>query len=55
MTYKTIGHPQTEYCGAIWEPYTKVLINKIEMIQHRAARFIVIRYHNTFSISDMIS
>ena len=38
MAYKTIVHPQTEYCDAIWDPYTKVLTNKIKIT---VCRFLV--------------
>ena len=29
------------YCSAIWDPYHQTDIKKIEMIQHRAARFVL--------------
>ena len=51
---KTMIHPQTEYYGAIWDPYMEVL-DKIEMIQCRAARFILRRYHNKSNVSDMVN
>ena len=28
-----------EYCSSIWDPHQQTLIHKLEMIQHRAARF----------------
>ena len=37
--YKTLVRPLTEYASTVWDPYTKVLTNKIEMVQRRAARF----------------
>jgi len=33
--------PVLEYCAPIWDPYHLSDINKIEMIQHRAARFVL--------------
>ena len=37
-TYK---QPSIDYCSAIWDPYTKNDISNLEMLQHRAARFVV--------------
>ena len=31
------------YCATIWDPHHQNAINKIEMIQHRAARFVLNR------------
>ena len=33
--------PILEYCSPIWDPYQHTSIHKIEMIQHRAARFVL--------------
>lgn len=37
--YKTLVRPLIEYSSSVWEPHTKTLINKLESIQRRAARF----------------
>ena len=37
--YKTLVRPLVEYSSSVWEPYTKRLINKLESVQRRAARF----------------
>ena len=39
-TYKTLVLPSVDYCSAIWDPYTKKDVLKLEMLQHRAARFV---------------
>ena len=39
--YKQLLLPSIEYCSAIWDPYHQTDIKKIEMIQHRAARFVL--------------
>jgi hypothetical protein len=53
--YKTLVRPQVEYCGAIWDPYTANLTNKVEMVQRRSARFVLRRYHYMSSVGSMIS
>ena len=40
-TYKQLVLPLIDYCSAIWDPYTKNDISKLEMLQHRAARFVM--------------
>ena len=44
-----------EYCSTVWNPYHKYQIDKVEMVQRRAARFTTNRYHNTSSVSDMLT
>ena len=39
--YKQIVLPSIEYCSTIWDPYQQTSIHKLEMIQHRAARFVL--------------
>ena len=37
--YTTLVRPLLEYSSSIWDPHTQTLINQIEMVQRRAARF----------------
>ena len=46
--------PNLEYCSTVWNPYTKDLTNKLEMVQRRAARYVTNRYHNTSSVTSML-
>ena len=52
--YKTFVRPILEYASTVWDPYTLTNINKIEMVQRRAARFVLNRYHRTASVSNML-
>ena len=39
--YKQIVLPSIEYCSTIWDQNQQTSIHKLEMIQHRAARFVL--------------
>ena len=39
-TYKAIVRPKVEYCSSVWDPHQQKYIDKLEMTQHRAARFL---------------
>ena len=43
-----------EYGAAVWDPHTKACINKVEMVQRRAARYVLGRYRNTSSVGEML-
>ena len=49
--------PILEYCSPIWDPYQQRSIHKIEMIQHRAAWFVLNQpwnRHHQDSISETL-
>ena len=52
--YKTLVRPHLEYCCTVWNPHTKDLKHRVEMVQRRAARFTTRRYRNTSSVSEML-
>ena len=39
IQYNSLIHPSLEYACSVWDPYTQVSIDKLEMVQRRAARF----------------
>jgi hypothetical protein len=41
---KSLVRPHHEYASAVWDPYRQCHINKIEMVQRRAARFVTSNY-----------
>ena len=52
--YYSMVRPLLEYCSTVWSPHTKEYIQKIEMVQRRAARYVTNRYHNTSSVTSML-
>ena len=48
--YKQLLLPSIEYYSAIWDPYRQTTVNKLEMIQHRAARFV----HGTDPVNNTV-
>jgi len=57
--YKQLLLPTTEYCSSIWDPLHQSDISKLEMIQYRAARFVLSKpwskyHHYRDSITDML-
>ena len=41
--YKHLVLPCLEYCASIWDPVYYNLVHQLEMVQHRAARFVLSR------------
>ena len=52
--YKGLVRPILEYCASVWDPYHLKYINQLEMVQRRAARFVLNRYHNISSVTEML-
>lgn len=53
--YQSLVRPKLEYCCTVWDPHTTENINSLERIQRRAARYVCHRYHNTSSVTDMMT
>ena len=54
LAYKALVRPRLEYCASVWAPHTQSADHRLEMVQRRAARYVLRRYHNTSSVSDML-
>lgn len=52
--YYSLVRPTLEYACVAWDPYTKENINKLEMVQRRAARFVLGRFNYTSSVIEML-
>ena len=54
QAYKAFVRPTVEYAASVWDPPTQVLINKLEMVQRRAARFVLNDWRRTSSVTAML-
>lgn len=52
--YLYLVRPALEYASVVWDPCETGLINMLERVQRRAARFILSRYSRTDSVTDML-
>ena len=53
--YQSLVRPVLEYATCVWDPHTSTNINKPEMVQRRAARFIKGDYGRTSSVTSMLN
>ena len=51
--YLSLVRPTLSYASAAWDPYTLRNINKLEMIQRRAVRFVYNRYTSRDSVTAL--
>ena len=54
IAYKAIVRPQLEYAAPVWDPHIQEGIQRIEMVQRRAARWVLNDYSPYSSVSDML-
>ena len=52
--YRTLIRPTIEYCSTVWDPFTAKNIKSVEMVQRRAARWVLNRYDRLDSVNDML-
>ena len=53
--YLTLVRPHLEYASCSWDPHTDSHINQIEMVQHRAVRFVLNKYSHHESVTQMLN
>ena len=54
LAYQTLVRPQLEYSSSVWDPHGKENINKLEMVQRRAARWTLSDYSRSTSVSSLL-
>ena len=54
VAFQAMVRPVLEYCSSCWDPYTQKNINKIEMVQRRAARWVIGDWRQTSSVTNML-
>jgi hypothetical protein len=54
QTHFTLARPLVEYTSTVWDPYAQTDIHKVEAVQKRAARYVLINHRNRSSVSNII-
>ena len=49
--FKALVRPRLEYCSTVWDPDVGDLVDKMESIQRRGARFVYRDYKKTSSVA----
>ena len=55
IAFKSIVRPSIEYCSSVWDPFHQTLIDSLEMIQRKGARFVHSDYARTSSVTPMLN
>ena len=53
--YQSLVRPHLKYASTVWSPHTSDNTKNVEMVQRRAARYVCNHWHNTSSVSEMVS
>ena len=53
--YKALVHPTLEYCSSVWDPHTENNTNTVEIVQKRAAHWVLNHFDRKDSVTEMLS
>ena len=53
--YLSLARPIIEYAASVWDPHQQYLIDNIERIQRRAARWVLSDYNQQSSVTNMLN
>ena len=54
LAYVTYVRPIVEYTLVVWSPHTQALKNLLEMVQHKAARFVFNSFSRNISVTALL-
>ena len=54
QAFTTYVRPTLEFASSVWDPHSKDLVNRIDMVQRRAARFVKADYDQRHSVTKML-
>ena len=54
QAYMSMVRSNIDFCCTVWNPHQRDQKYQVEIVQHRAARFVTGRYRNTSSMTDML-
>ena len=53
--YQALVRPRVEYCSSVWDCHTAKNVAQVEMVQRRAAPWVLSRYNRQDRVSDMLN